>query len=449
MAGSLPIVGRIAEREAMSAAYAQTAAGQSQLLLITGAAGIGKTRLVQELTGQAGGAQVRTGDSAPLAGAALAYGPFVDALADQAEWLLDEDGPGDMLAARHRLFVRVLGLLTEIAARAPLVLVLEDLHWADESSRELLAFLAVRLREAPVLIVATLREEDLPASARRWLAELERRPRVIRLRLAPLADAEVAELVTGLLPADTSPDQVAAVVGAAEGNPLYAKELARAGPHEAPASISDAVLAKAAGLSPPARAVVDQISVADGGMSHDLLAATVPLPERRLLAAARRAVTAGLLVTSADGYAFPHALIRQVLYANLLPGDRQRLHRRLGETLAARAGADPGLLAQHWHLAGCPGQAAAAAVVAARQAVSARAYPEAARNYALAIELASWLPEPVPNLFEEAAQAASWAGDPERAGGVGRGRAGRVGCRPAAGPGTAAGAAGTLPVGGR
>jgi DNA-binding CsgD family transcriptional regulator len=163
--------------------------------------------------------------------------------------------------------------------------------------------------------------------------------------------------------------------------------------------------------------VVDQISVADGGMSHDLLAATVPLPERRLLAAARRAVTAGLLVTSADGYAFPHALIRQVLYANLLPGDRQRLHRRLGETLAARAGADPGLLAQHWHLAGCPGQAAAAAVVAARQAVSARAYPEAARNYALAIELASWLPEPVPNLFEEAAQAASWAGDPERAGG--------------------------------
>ena len=251
MAGSLPIVGRIAEREAMSAAYAQTAAGQSQLLLITGAAGIGKTRLVQELTGQAGGAQVRTGDSAPLAGAALAYGPFVDALADQAEWLLDEDGPGDMLAARHRLFVRVLGLLTEIAARAPLVLVLEDLHWADESSRELLAFLAVRLREAPVLIVATLREEDLPASARRWLAELERRPRVIRLRLAPLADAEVAELVTGLLPADTSPDQVAAVVGAAEGNPLYAKELARAGPHEAPASISDAVLAKAAGLAAP------------------------------------------------------------------------------------------------------------------------------------------------------------------------------------------------------
>jgi DNA-binding CsgD family transcriptional regulator len=417
VAGALPIVGRLPERKALSDAYARTAAGQSQLLLITGPPGIGKTRLVQELTGQAEGAQVRAGDSAPLAGAALAYGPFVDALAGQAEWLLDEDAHGDMLAARHRLFVRVLGLLTELAAQSPLVLVLEDLHWADESSRQLLAFLAVRLRQAPVLMVGTLREEDLSAAARRWLAELERRPGVIRLRLAPLADAEVAELVTGLLPADASTDQVGDVVAAAEGNPLYAVELASAGPREAPASIADAVLAKAAGLPPPARAVVEQISVADGGMSHELLAATVALPERRLLAAARHAVASGLLVAGSDGYVFPHALIRQVLYADLLPGERRRLHRRLGESLAARAGADPGLLAQHWHLAGCPDQAAAAAVVAARRAVSARAYPEAARNYALAIELATWLREPLPGLFEEAAQAASWAGDPERAAG--------------------------------
>src|SRR5690349_7396099 len=91
VAGSLPIVGRLPERKALSDAYARTAAGQSQLLLITGPAGIGKTRLVQELTEQARGAQVRAGESAPLAGAALAYGPFVDALTDQAEWLLDED----------------------------------------------------------------------------------------------------------------------------------------------------------------------------------------------------------------------------------------------------------------------------------------------------------------------------------------------------------------------
>ena len=127
---------------------------------------------------------------------------------------------------RHRLFERVLALLSDLVARAPLVLVLEDLHWADESSRLLLAFLAVRLKSQPVLVVATLREEDLGAGALRWLAELERCPAVTRLRLTGLADAEVAELVTGLLPAGASAEQVAAVVRAADGNPLYAQELA-------------------------------------------------------------------------------------------------------------------------------------------------------------------------------------------------------------------------------
>jgi DNA-binding CsgD family transcriptional regulator len=417
VAGSVPIVGRPGERAAQSAAYARAAAGEPQLLLITGPAGIGKTRLAEELCRQAGqaGAQIRAGESAPLAGAALAYGPFIAALGEQAAWLLDDDGPGGMLAARHRLFLRVLGLLGELAARAPLVLLLEDLHWADESSRELLAFLAVRLRDVPVLLVATVREEDLEAAPRRWLAELEGRPGVSRLRLAGLPDAEMAELVTGLLPAGAGPDQVAAVLSAADGNPLYAREFAAAGPDRAPASISEALLARAAALTPQARAVADQVSVADGGMSHELLAATAALEEERLLAAAREAVAAGLLTPAGDGYAFMHGLIRQVLYEDLLPGERRRLHRSLAEALAARAGTSQGSLAQHWHLAGCPDRAAPAALAAARQAVSARAYPEAARDYALAIELESWLPEPGPGLFEEAAQAASWAGDPDRA----------------------------------
>ena len=192
----------------MAAAYASAAAGQSQVLLITGEAGIGKTRLVEDLVQQvrsAGGAQVRIGESAPLAGAALAYGPFVAALGERAAWLLTDDEPGDMAAARHRLFERVLALLAELAAEAPLVLVLEDLHWADESSHELLAFLAVRLRELPVLVVVTIRDEDLDSEAQRWLADLQRRPRVTRLRVSRLAPGEVAELVAGLVPAAPGP----------------------------------------------------------------------------------------------------------------------------------------------------------------------------------------------------------------------------------------------------
>ena len=135
-----------------------------------------------------------------------------------------------MLTQRHRLFLRVLEVLTGLAAQAPVLLVLEDLHWADESSRELLDFLAVRLREQPVMVVATLRDDELSGSARRWLAELERRPRVMSLRLAPLTPAEIGEVVADLLPVGASAESRAAVISAAEGNPLYARELASAGP---------------------------------------------------------------------------------------------------------------------------------------------------------------------------------------------------------------------------
>jgi DNA-binding CsgD family transcriptional regulator len=415
-----PIVGRVAERRALSLARAHAAAGLAQVLLLTGEAGIGKTRLVEELGAQVrrdfGPTQWRLGESAPLAGVSLAYGPFAAALGERARWLLADDGSSDPMAARHRLFERVLGLLTDISAQSPLVLVLEDLHWADESSRQLLAFLAVRLREQPVLVVATLREEDLGSDARRWLAEIAGRPRATRLRLAGLADTEIAELAADLLPAGAGADQVAAVVGAAEGNPLYAVELASAAAHGLPASITDAVLAKVSGVTPAARAVIEQVCVADGGMLHELLAATVPLPENGLLDAAGEVVALRLLVAAGDGYTFPHALIRQVLYAHLLPGERRRLHRRLAVALAARPDQDTARLAYHWHLAGCRDRAADSALSAARQAVAARAYPEADRFYTLAVgELARWLPENARGVLEEAAQAASCAGHPDRA----------------------------------
>jgi class 3 adenylate cyclase/tetratricopeptide (TPR) repeat protein len=414
-----PIVGRAAELQIMSAACARMMAGQSQVMLITGEAGIGKTRLVEELTGlvhsDADGARVRIGDSAPMAGTALAYGPFVAALGNEAGWLLADDSAGNMLAARHRLFVRVLELLASLAARSPLVLVLEDLHWADESSRELLAFLAVRLREERVLVVGTLRDEELTGAGRRWLTELEQRPRVLRLRLGRMTDTEIAGLVTGVMSAGASPDHVAAVVAAAGGNPLYARELANSGSGVPPASITDAVLAKKSALTAQERAVVDQVAVADGGMSQELLAATVKLSEARLLAAARAGIDSGLLASAGGGYSFTHTLIRQVIYAQILPSKRRRLHRRLAEVLADRPGSDPCLLARHWHLAGCPDRAAAAALEAAQRSVSIRAYPEAKKNYALAIELADWQPETGLDLLEEAARAASWAGDPEQA----------------------------------
>ncbi|MCL2730416.1 MAG: AAA family ATPase [Actinomycetia bacterium] len=429
MTTSAPLVGRAAERGELAAAFARAASGQARVVLITGEAGIGKTRLAEELGALAraagGGVHLRTGESVPLSGATLAYGPFVAALRDRAEWLFADGLPGepagarqrsgDPTAARQRLFERMLALLTELSARSPLVLVLEDVHWADASTRELLAFLAVRLRRQRVLLVATAREEDLAPEARRWLAEVVRCPRVTRLRLAGLSETELAELVRGQLPAGAGSDDVAAAVCAAEGNPLYALELLRAGRHWPPVSIAEVVLARVGCVPGPVRDVLDQMSVADGGMSHDLLAATVPLSERALLAALRQAVTLRLLTATGDGYALPHGLIRQILYADLLPGERRRLHRRYAEALAERKGSDPACVARQWYLADCPDRAAEAALTAARLAVAARAHPEADHLYALVVELAPWLPERGPAVWEEAARAASWAGEPARA----------------------------------
>ncbi len=359
----------------MSAARASAFGGEPRVVLITGPAGIGKTRLAHDLRAGVADARVLAGESAPLAGASLAFGPFVAALGDRVDWLIGENGPGnggagDMLTRRHRLFGRVLGVLSSLA---PLLLVLEDLHWADDSSRELLDFLAVRLRAEPVLVVATIRDSELDSRARSWLAELERRPAVLRVRLAPMADPEISAMIADLLPPGASPDTRAAVVLAAAGNPLYARELASAGGAAMPVSIADAVLAKAAAVTEQARAVLDLVSVADGGMSHDLLAATAQLSERRLLPAIRAAVGTGLLVPAADGYEFGHTLIRLIIYRRILPGDRRRLHRRLAAALAGRPDADPGLLAQHWHLAGDQERAAPWALQAARHAVSMRA----------------------------------------------------------------------------
>ncbi|WP_176735632.1 ATP-binding protein, partial [Actinacidiphila rubida] len=422
MTTSAPLIGRAAERGELAAAFAKAASGQAHVVLITGEAGIGKTRLAEELGTMAraagGRLHLRTGESVPLSGTTLAYGPFAAALRDRVEWLFADDLPGDPTAARQRLFERMLALLGELSARSPLVLVLEDLHWADASTRELLAFLAVRLRRQRVLLVATLREEDLVPDARRWLAELVRCPRVSRLRLTGLSDTELAALVRGQLPDvghAAADDDVAAAVAAAEGNPLYAQELLRAGRHWPPVSISEVVLARVGCVARPVREVLDQMSVADGGMSHDLLAATVPLSERSLLASLRQAVTHRLLTATGDGYALPHGLIRQILYADLLPGERRRLHRRYAGALAERKDSDPACVARQWYLADCPDRAAESALTAARLAVAARAHPEADRLYALVVELAPWLAERGPAVWEEAARAASWAGEPGRA----------------------------------
>ena len=279
----------------------------------------------------------------------------------------------------------------------------------------LLAFLAIRLRDEPILVIATLRGEELDGASLSWLAALERCSRVTRLRLATLSDSAIAALVANLTPAGTGSADVSAIVSAADGNPFYAEELAWAAPHWPPRPLAEAIRAKVTSVHPRVREVVAQVCVADDGASHEVLSQAVPLAEPELLSALRVAVARRLLTATADGYAVSHELARRVLYDDLLPGERRTFHRRLAAAQAAGNRPDPARLARHWQLADCPARAAAAALDAARRAMSAHAYPEASRLFDQSASLAAWLPDWGPAIVEEAARAASLAGHPGNA----------------------------------
>ena len=267
------------------------------------------------------------------------------------------------------------------------------------------------------MVVATLRDDELSSSARHWLAELERRPKVRRLRLAPLTQAEIGEVVADLMPADASEDAKAAGNLGRGGHTAVRQGTGRrlARPWCPPRSRRRAGQGgRCPGPSPGA--VIDQVWSQTEECPDGLLAATVTLPEARLLAAARAAVDLRPsrlrwrrirlhAHTGPPGHLRPDS-----------PGERRRLHRRLAAALADQPGSDPGLLARHWHLAGSPDRAADAAVVAARHGGSVAPSPEAAKNYGLAIELA-----------ELAAGSWAWpAGGGGTVGGLGgRSRAGR------------------------
>ena len=210
---------------------------------------------------------------------------------------------------------------------------LEDVHWADRSSRDLLRYLLARLVDEPVAVVASYRADDLHRRhpLRPLLAELVRLPGVERIELAPLPDADVGALVRGLaapsggLPESTVDD----VVARAEGNAFYAEELLAAGLHgEAlPLGLTDVLLARVEQRSPAAQQVLRIAAVAGRRVRHELVAAVGGLATGELEEALAEAVHHHLLVVSDDGrYRFRHALLREAVLADLLPGERVRLH---------------------------------------------------------------------------------------------------------------------------
>ncbi|MFF8731056.1 AAA family ATPase [Streptomyces sp. NPDC015171] len=386
-----PLIGRDQELARLTGVLERARAGVPAALLLAGDAGVGKTRLLDEIAGRAArtGATVVTGHCVDLGdGVGLPYLPFTEMLGALAAddrftaVLAAHPAAGRLLGAgpdaaggpdgRLRLFEDVAGLLADLAAVAPLLLVLEDLHWADQSSRDLLRFLLSRgVLQRPgaapdrrLAVLASYRADDLHRRhpLRPLLAELVRLPAVDRLELRPLPDPEVARLVRALEDRPLPDAVVHGIVARAEGNAFYAQELLAAAPVCAsgggtagedagavPSGLADLLLIRVEQVSETAQQVLRTAAVAGRRVEHALLREAAGLPEDALEAALREAVGHQLLLARDDGtYAFRHALTREAVYADLLPGERSRLHGAYARLLAAR-GRAPETAAERAH----------------------------------------------------------------------------------------------------
>ena len=411
-------VGRAAELERLDAALGAAEVGAGTACFVAGHAGIGKTRLIAELAAHARGrgTTVLSGRCIQLVGAGLPYLPLVDALRPVADW---PDAGGSRLG----LFEAVLGILGRLAAEAPVLVVLEDIQWADGSTLDLVAFLAQRIEQHRILLVATCRSEELHAGDH--LHRLMTSGAAM-LALGPLPLDEI-EMLLAASGAHAPPAELTREIAErAEGNPLFARELlaaAERGETAMPPALSDLLLGHIARLDGDTRAVLRAAAAAGCDASYRLLAALTPLDDLELAGALRQAVEHTVLVAdqAAGTFCFRHALFAEALYATLLPGEREVLHERVARALTeeprlATTGAAAGEAAQHWTAAGRPVEALAASLQAARDAERVSGLSEALRHVERVLAL--W--DEVPTAEETSGVALpsvlAWAAELEREG---------------------------------
>jgi predicted ATPase len=386
-------VGRVRELGELERALDTARAGSGATILVAGEAGIGKTRLASELARRArdAGFEVLLGRAIDLVGVELPYQPFLDALRPLGEPpQVDEPRAGSQL----HVFENTLELLAGRASAAPVLLVLEDLHWADTSTLDLTVFLAHNLDGRPVLLLATYRADERSSAERmRHLADRVRRSEsALLLDLGPLEPDELSALVAarsgGALPERRTNE----IVARAEGNPFFAEELlAAAGDPSGklPRSLSELLLQRVARLDRRTQGLLRVAAAAGRDVAYPLLRAVTALPERDVRESLRRAVDHGVLVAdqATASFRFRHALLAEALYATILPGEREELHARLADELARSGAASAAELAPHWEAAVRSTEAFVASVDAAREAEAvfglAEAYAHLERALAL------------------------------------------------------------------
>jgi DNA-binding CsgD family transcriptional regulator len=447
--------GRAGELAVLGEAFTAAAGGSPGVVLLGAEAGGGKSRLAAEFAARvAGRALILAGGCVELTGPGLPYAPFTAALrqlvrdrgAAEVAALLPGPGVGELAAllpglgappagadpetARARLFELVLGLLETLAEEQPLVLIIEDVHWADRATGDLLSFVARNLRNAGVLLVVTFRSDSVHGDPplRRLLAGLERMAGVTRLELARLSRDQVAAQLEGILGRPPAPSVTSAVHQRGGGNPLFTEALvSRDGAisTELPWTLRELLLASVKDLPEQTRQLLCTAAVGGSWVGHALLEAVTGSDDAGLTSALRPAVAASLVVSDRDGYAFRHELIREGILGDLLPGERAQAHRRFAEALETAPALSPEAIpavqvARHWMGARDTERAMTAAWRAAADAGASFAYSEQLTMAGQVLRLWDQVPDPEQRVGADhvsvlmlAADAARWAGEPE------------------------------------
>ncbi|MBO3746904.1 AAA family ATPase [Streptosporangiaceae bacterium NEAU-GS5] len=385
-AASPVFVGRVTELATLAEAYDQARKQSAGAVLVGGEAGVGKTRLVSRFAEKAAedGAHVLLGGCIELSTEGLAYAPFTAALrqlvrecgAAEVTALLPDGAERDLArllpefgepsgdvetdTARARLFEQILTLLERLAEKRPVLLLIEDIHWADRSSRDLISFLCRNVGASPILMVMTYRADELHRThpLRPVLAELSRVAGVTRLDLPRFSREEVAEQVAGILGTVPTFAQVSKIFERSEGIALFVEALVDCGEECGfPDTLHDLIIGSVEMLPEETQRVL-RIAAAGGvRVGHDLLAAVSALSDVDLEDALRPAIAANVLQVADGGtYAFRHALIREAVHDELLPGEHTRMHARYAQAIDrdrslvphGRAAIE---LAHHWHSA--------------------------------------------------------------------------------------------------
>jgi DNA-binding CsgD family transcriptional regulator len=447
------LIGREDALGELHASTADVVGGRGSLVLVAGEVGIGKTRLVDEYAARVTGLLVLRGGCV----SDVPYAPWtellwwfahnvdtfeIDALpvsvrAQLARLIPEFAAPGAEAttddSGQHLLFEAVVHLLAHAARHAPLVVFVDDIHWIDPASRELLLYVANNLRRLPIVLVVAYRVEE--AAADRDLIARLARLSTHRVTLGPLRNEQAAEMAGELLGAGADVGDLDRIARDAEGNPLFVEELVAAhGTSRIPDTLRDLMLVRFSSLGEEAQSLVRVAAVMGPRAPRSWLAGACGWDDARLRATTRAAVEAGVLVATDDGrdYEFRHALLRQAVLEETLPDERVSLHRAIARALVDRPESGVGIdriaeLATHWDAASEPREALRWQTAAALHAQENYAFEAALRAYERALIWWDLVPDAKEvaeldhaSVLLNAADAAGFAGHIERAANLAR-----------------------------